>query len=94
MYTLSDIPRSAIIVLDHVSEEGPVPAKEISKKTSLPLRTVSFALAKLRKIKLLRRRANFMDMRRPLYTVNHERLRELEAHIDTLRVQAGLMRPM
>lgn len=49
--------------------------KEISRKSDLPLRTVSFALRKLTAFKLLRRVPNLQDMRQPLYRIESDEVR-------------------
>jgi DNA-binding MarR family transcriptional regulator len=51
--------------------------KEISTKLEMAPRTVSFALRKLLKDKILRRIPNLLDMRRPKYHVNLEVARDL-----------------
>ncbi len=86
----SDLPKSALVVLDHISAEGPLAPREISRKFDVPLRTVTFALKKLMKLNLLRRTANLEDMRKPQYRANHERVRELHDVIDLLRIQMGV----
>lgn len=91
MLTHSDLPRSAIIILDHLSEDGPLSPHQISHKTRLPTRTVSFALQKLIGQKLCRRIPNLQDMRKPLYLVDDQRARDLKAQIDRLRAESGLI---
>ena len=86
----SDLPKSALVVLDHISAAGPLAPREISRKFDVPLRTVTFALKKLMKLNLLRKTANFTDMRKPQYRTNHERVRELHDVIDLLRIQMGV----
>ena len=70
-----EIPQSVLLVLDVLATGGPMPPAEISKKTEMPLRTVSFALRKLRSLSLCRRIPNFADMRRPLYVVDADQAR-------------------
>jgi DNA-binding MarR family transcriptional regulator len=72
-----DLPRSAIIVLDRLQNEGPLTPKDISSRVDLAPRTVSFALRKLMGQDLCRKVPNLHDMRQPLYSVNMERMREL-----------------
>ena len=86
----SHLPKSALVVLDHISAEGPLAPREISRKFDVPLRTVTFALKKLMKLNLLRKTANLADMRKPQYRTNHERVRELHDVIDLLRIQMGV----
>ena len=90
MFTPNDIPRSALIILDHIEEHGPAAPRDLSKKTKVPLRTVTFALQKLVRQQLLRKTPNFMDMRKTLYHANNERIRELQADLERLRVLTGL----
>ena len=40
----SDLPKSALVVLDHISADGPLAPREIANKFDVPLRTVTFAL--------------------------------------------------
>lgn len=61
------IPKSARVVLHSLATTGPMSPKEISNKSDLPLRTVSFALRRLTAQNLLRRIPNLQDMRQPLY---------------------------
>jgi DNA-binding MarR family transcriptional regulator len=86
----SDLPKSALVVLDHISAEGPLAPREISRRFDVPLRTVTFALKKLMKLDLLRKVPNFTDMRKPQYHTNHERLHELNDIIELLRIQMGI----
>lgn len=84
------LPKSALVVLDHVSAEGPIAPREISRKFKVPLRTVTFALKKLMKLDLLKKTANLADMRKPQYHANLQRVQELHDVIDLLRVQMGV----
>ncbi len=86
----SNLPKSALVVLDHITAEGPIAPRDLSRKIDVPLRTVSFALKKLMKLDLLRKTPNLMDMRKPQYRTNHERVRELHDVIDLLRAQMGV----
>ncbi|MFW9847430.1 MAG: MarR family transcriptional regulator [Candidatus Thorarchaeota archaeon] len=72
-----ELPRSAIIVLDKLTHDGPMTPKDISTKVDLAPRTVSFALRKLVGQKLCRKIPNLQDMRQPLYQADVERAREL-----------------
>jgi DNA-binding MarR family transcriptional regulator len=58
--------------------------KELSVKLDMAPRTVSFALRKLLREKILRRIPNLYDMRRPKYHVNMEQAKGLlEKYKDT-----------
>jgi len=72
-----ELPRSAIIVLDRLTHEGPMTPKGISQKVDLAPRTVSFALRKLMGQRLCRKIPNLHDMRQPFYIADVERAREL-----------------
>jgi DNA-binding MarR family transcriptional regulator len=86
----NDLPKSALVVLDHIAAEGPIAPREISRRFDVPLRTVTFALKKLMKLDLLKRVPNLMDMRKPQYHANDQRVQELHDIIDLLRVQMGV----
>jgi len=72
-FLISDLPKSALVVLDHITAEGPLAPRDISNKFNLPLRT-----------------PNLMDMRKPQYRTNNERVRELHEVIDLLRAQMNI----
>jgi len=86
----SQLPKSALVVLDHITAEGPLAPREISRKFNVPLRTVTFALRKLMKLNLLRKTPNLLDMRKPQYFTNNERVRELHEVIELLRIRMGV----
>lgn len=86
----SELPPSALIVLDHLASDGPMAPRDISRKYDVPLRTVTFALKKLMRLKLLRKVPNLLDMRRPLYHIDRETLVELGHKIEMVRIQAGI----
>lgn len=86
----SDLPKSALVVLDHITAEGPIAPREISRRFDVPLRTVTFALKKLMKLNLLKRVPNLTDMRKPQYHSNHQRIHELHDIIELLRIQMGV----
>jgi DNA-binding MarR family transcriptional regulator len=90
MFTPNDLPRSALIVLDHLTEHGPMAPRDLSRKSKMPLRTVTFALKKLVRHRLLRKVPNLLDMRKPLYYANIDRIREVETEIERLRIMTGL----
>jgi DNA-binding MarR family transcriptional regulator len=90
MAMIEDLTPSALVVLDHIAADGPKAPRDISRQYKVPLRTVTFALKKLMKLKLLRKVPNLMDMRRPLYHLDDGRVRELEDIIETVRVQTGI----
>jgi hypothetical protein len=83
----NELPKSALVVLDHISAEGPIAPREISSKFDVPLRTVTFALNKLMRLDLLKRIPNLLDMRKPQYVPNNQRIDELHDVIELLRMQ-------
>lgn len=90
MLSLNDIPRSALLVLDHLTENGPMAPREIAKVSKIPLRTVTYALHKLLQQKLLRKVPNLMDMRKQVYHLDRDRMQAVERDIDRLRLMAGV----
>jgi DNA-binding MarR family transcriptional regulator len=70
-------PKSALMILGALANDGPMCPIEISEKLNMAPRTVSFALRQLLKRQLLRRVPNLLDMRRPMYHVNMEQARDL-----------------
>ena len=88
MLSLNDIPRSALLVLDHLSENGPMAPRDIARESKIPLRTVTFALSKLIKQNLLRKVPHLMDMRKQLYHLDTVRISAIENDIDHLRTIA------
>lgn len=69
------LPKSAILVLEFLSTRGPLPPREISKGSNVPLRTVTFALDRLVLTEICKKVPNLTDMRRTLYTINHDKAR-------------------
>ena len=89
MLSINDIPPSALKVLDHLTEYGPMAPREIAKVSQIPLRTVTFALQKLVKQDLLRKIPNLLDMRKQMYHPHEERITAVEGDIDRLRAITG-----
>ena len=90
MLSLNDVPKSALLVLDHLNQHGPMAPRDIARGSKIPLRTVTYALHKLLKQKLLRKVPNLMDMRKQLYHLDRERIREVEKDISQLRAMVGI----
>ena len=90
MLNLNAIPKSALLVLDHLSANGPMAPREIAKGSKIPLRTVTFALQKLVQQQILRKVPNLMDMRKQSYHIDQERIRDIESDILLLRAKAGI----
>jgi len=89
MLSINDIPPSALKVLDHLTEYGPMAPREIAKVSQIPLRTVTFALQKLVKQGLLQKIPNLLDMRKQMYHPHKERITAVEGDIDRLRAITG-----
>ena len=89
MLSLS-LPRSAIIILDHLKVDGPMSPKQIAVKSNMPARTVSFALRQLLKQKICKKIPNLHDMRQPTYHLNDEMVKDLRAHIGKLQAELGI----
>lgn len=77
-----ELPRSAIIVLDRLTSEGPLTPKAISNRVDLAPRTVSFALRKLMGQQLCKKIPNLSDMRQPLYAADLERAKALRTRFE------------
>ncbi|MGY5873044.1 MAG: MarR family transcriptional regulator [Candidatus Thorarchaeota archaeon] len=95
MLTANDLPRSALLVLDQLTEHGPMAPREIARMSRIPLRTVTYALHKLVQQNLLRKVPNLMDMRKQMYHPDNDRIRAIESDINRLRIVVGIhMRPI
>lgn len=68
---------SALTVLRSLVRHGPMSPKEISQKSKIPSRTVTDALRRLLKKRLIVRVPNLMDMRLCLYSLNFEVARKM-----------------
>ena len=85
------LPNSAMIVLRSFTTEGPMTPKTLIEKVNLAPRTISFALKTLIDEQMIRKTANFADMRQPIYHVNLEKVRELQLFFD--KKQLSHMQP-
>ncbi|MFX1603727.1 MAG: MarR family transcriptional regulator [Promethearchaeota archaeon] len=72
-----ELPSSALAVLRCLARHGPMTPREISRRSKIPSRTVTDALRRLMKAKLLVRVPDLRDMRLCLYSPNREVLRNL-----------------
>ncbi|MCK5151541.1 MAG: MarR family transcriptional regulator [Candidatus Thorarchaeota archaeon] len=72
-----ELPASALSVLQSLTARGPMSPKDISRWAKVPIRTVNFAIKKLRRKGLIRRISNLQDMRSPLYTTDLEAARRI-----------------
>ncbi|MFX0106761.1 MAG: MarR family transcriptional regulator [Candidatus Hodarchaeota archaeon] len=71
------MPSSAFLVLRSLQRTGPMSPKEISERIQIPARTVSFAIRKLSRHRLIRKVPDLTDMRRCVYTPNLDVAREI-----------------
>ena len=71
-----NLPRSAIIILERLTLEGPMTPKDISVRVDLAPRTISVALRKLIGLNLCKKVPNLQDMRQPLYLADVKRAEE------------------
>ena len=76
---ITRLPVRAIKILESLHKIGPMSPRDISTKTQLPLRTVSFGLRRLMGHGFLKKTANLLDMRFPLYSLNRDELRQMLA---------------
>ena len=72
-----ELPSSALRVLRCLAKHGPLTPREISRRSEIPSRTVTDALRRLMKAKLLVRVPDLRDMRLCLYSPNRDVLRSL-----------------
>ncbi|MFX0046089.1 MAG: MarR family transcriptional regulator [Candidatus Hermodarchaeota archaeon] len=82
-----DLPRSAIIILERLTLEGPMTPKDISVKVDLAPRTISAALRKLTGLNLCKKVPNLQDMRQPLYLADVKRAREFRRKFEHIILQ-------
>jgi len=86
------MPKSAVVVLYQLAEEGPMSPKDITNTLELSPRTVSFALKFLLTLKLCRKVPNLTDMRQPLYVADRDRARELTMDLQRAKAEAAVRR--
>lgn len=91
---MKSMPKSAIVVLYQLTEEGPMSPKAITDTLDISPRTVSFALKFLLTLKLCRKVPNLTDMRQPLYVADKDRARELTMDLQRARAEAAVRRAM
>ena len=75
MMTGIRLPKSALVILGILHKMGPMPPRDISKETRVPLRTVTFALDRLVNADICQKIPNLGDMRRTLYVADQEKAR-------------------
>lgn len=84
------LPKSAKIILAKLASDGPMTPQSLSDKFNLSPRTVSFALRRLTQHRLCRRVPNLHDMRKPHYSADIDRMKELQVNLDQIRAIAQI----
>ena len=90
MSTPINLTKSTLIVLDKLDKEGPMCPQDLAKSSGLAMRTVTLALKTLLTGKLCRRTPNLSDMRKPLYHIDSEKLREYRRNAEIWRSVAHI----
>jgi DNA-binding MarR family transcriptional regulator len=88
-----NLTRSTLIVLDKLTNEGPMYPSEIAKKSGLTIRTVTLALKTLQSGHLCRKVPNLRDMRKPIYHIDQEKVQELQRDQEIWRSITNLHLP-
>ncbi|MDF1539630.1 MAG: hypothetical protein P1Q69_12090 [Candidatus Thorarchaeota archaeon] len=68
----SQLSTGVLTVLQIIAAYGPISPHEICDKVDLSPRTVTLALGTLTQEKICKKVPNLIDMRKPLYLLNHE----------------------
>jgi len=74
---ITRLPISAVKILESIHNKGPMSPRDISSSTEIPLRTVSFGLKRLIGHGFVKKTANLLDMRFPLYSLNQDELQKM-----------------
>ncbi len=85
-----NLTKSTLVVLDKLDRDGPMSPQDLAKSSGLAMRTVTLALKTLLTGKFCRRIPNLMDMRKPLYHVDSEKVHQLRREADIWRSMAHL----
>jgi DNA-binding MarR family transcriptional regulator len=85
-----NLTKSTLLVLEKLDKEGPMSPQDLAKSSGLAMRTVTLALKTLLIGKFCRRTPNLLDMRKPLYHVDAEKVRELRRNAEIMRVMARM----
>jgi DNA-binding MarR family transcriptional regulator len=80
-----NLTKSTLIVLDKLAKDGPMCPQEIATESGLAMRTVTLALKTLQSGNFCRKVPNLMDMRKPLYHADYEKIMELQRSHDIWR---------
>ncbi len=74
---ITRLPISAVKILESIHKKGPMSPRDISSSAEIPLRTVSFGLKRLVGHGFVKKTANLLDMRFPLYSLNRDELQKM-----------------
>ncbi len=77
-------------MLDKLDKDGPMSPQDLAESSGLAMRTVTLALKTLLIRKICRRTPNLLDMRKPLYNVDSEKVRELRLNAEIMRTMARM----
>jgi len=88
-----NLTKSTLIVLNKLTNDGPMCPAEISKNSGLAMRTITLALKTLLSDHLCRKVPNLLDMRKPMYHANQERVEEFHKNLEIWRSMANLHFP-
>jgi hypothetical protein len=80
-----NLTKSTIIVLGKLANDGPMCPQEIADKSGLAMRTVTLALKTLQSGNFCRKVPNLMDMRKPLYHADYQKIIELQRNQEIWR---------
>jgi len=85
-----NLTKSTLLVLAKLDKEGPMSPQDLAKSSGLAMRTVTLALKTLLLGKFCKRTPNLLDMRKPLYHVDAEKVSELRHNADIMRTMARM----
>jgi DNA-binding MarR family transcriptional regulator len=86
----ANLTKSTLIVLHKLDKEGPMCPQDVAKSSGLAMRTVTLALKTLLRSKFCKRTPNLLDMRKPLYHVDAEKVSELRRNVEVMQIMARL----
>ena len=78
------------MVLDKLDKEGPMSPQDVAQSSGLAMRTVTLALKTLLIGKICRRTPNLLDMRKPLYHVDSQKVREIRRDAEIMRTMVRM----
>ncbi len=67
MIQIQPLPLSSREIIRYISNNGPTSPRRLSEHCKIPMRTVSYALKRLRGQKLVKKVVDLQDMRSPKY---------------------------